>query len=66
MEQAMAMPQEEKAKPRKKTTVVTNPDVDPGLKKCFTESGHKNINVCLKVGQDVRVALILPKIGGKE
>ena len=51
---------------KKKTKVVTNPDVNPGLKRRFKESGHKNINVCLKVGQDAGVALILPKIGGKE
>ena len=50
----------------KKVKVVTNPDVDAGLKRRFKESGHKNINVCLKVGQDAGVTLDLPKIGGKE
>jgi len=50
----------------KKVKVVTNPDVGAGLKRRFKESGHKNINVCLKVGQDAGVALNLPKIGGKE
>jgi len=44
---------------KKKTKAVTNPDVDPGLKKSFKESGLKNINVCLKVGQDAGVALNL-------
>jgi len=51
---------------KKKAKTITNPDVDTGLQARYKASGHKNVNQCLKVGQDAGVALILPKIGGKE
>jgi hypothetical protein len=51
---------------QKKSKTVKNPQVDVTLKDRFKESGHKNMMVCLKVGQDSGAVLDLPTIGRKE
>jgi len=51
---------------QKKAKTVKNPHVDPTLKERFKKSPHKNMMVCLQVGQDAGVDLDLPTIGRKE